>query len=83
MRRRRHWPGWPVPVPRRGRALPVSVTIGGITADVLYAGTAPQNVAGFFQMNVKVPENAPSGALEVIVTVGGVRSQTGLTVAVR
>ncbi|MBL8295564.1 MAG: SBBP repeat-containing protein [Bryobacterales bacterium] len=67
----------PVPV------LPVSVTIGGIAADVLYAGTAPQNVAGFFQMNVKVPENAPSGALEVIVTVGGVRSQTGLTVAVR
>jgi uncharacterized protein (TIGR03437 family) len=63
--------------------LPVSVTIGGITADVLYAGAAPQFVAGFFQMNVKVPENAPSGNLDVIVTVGNGRSQSGLTVAVR
>ncbi|MCC6540551.1 MAG: SBBP repeat-containing protein [Bryobacterales bacterium] len=63
--------------------LPVSVTIGGLAADVLYAGAAPQGVAGFFQVNAKVPENASSGALEVIVTVGAARSQTGLTVAVR
>jgi uncharacterized protein (TIGR03437 family) len=63
--------------------LPVSVTIGGITADVLYAGAAPQFVAGFFQMNVKVPEDAPSGNLDVIVGIGNARSQSGLTVAVR
>jgi uncharacterized protein (TIGR03437 family) len=63
--------------------LPVGVTIGGITADVLYAGAAPEFVAGFFQMNVKVPEDAPSANLDVIVNVGNARSQSGLTVSVR
>lgn len=63
--------------------LPISVSIGGINADVAYAGAAPQQVAGLFQINVKVPENAPSGAPEVIVTVGTARSQTGVTVAVQ
>lgn len=63
--------------------LPVSVTIGGIAGDVLFAGTAPQQVAGFLQINVKIPENAPSGANAVVVTLGSARSQTGLTVAVR
>jgi uncharacterized protein (TIGR03437 family) len=61
----------------------VSVTIGGRQADVLYAGAAPSQVAGLFQVNVKVPEDVPSGNQEVIVTVGSARSQTGLTVAVR
>ena len=63
--------------------LPVSVTIGGRTADVLYAGAAPSGVAGFFQVNAKVPEDAPSGNLDVVVTVGAAPSQAGLTVAVR
>ena len=63
--------------------LPVTVTIGGRTADVVYAGAAPSLVAGLFQMNVKIPEDVPSGNLDVVVTVGSARSQTGLTVAVR
>ncbi len=63
--------------------LPVSVTIGGRTADVLYAGAAPSQIAGLFQINVKVPEDLPAGAHDVIVTVGTARSQSGLTVAVR
>jgi uncharacterized protein (TIGR03437 family) len=63
--------------------LPVSVTIGGRNADVLYAGAAPNQVAGVFQANAKVPEDSPVGNVEVAVTVGSARSQTGLTVAVR
>ena len=63
--------------------LPVSVTIGGRTADVLYAGAAPSLVAGLFQINVKIPEDVPAGNQEVIVTVGSAGSQAGLTVAVR
>jgi uncharacterized protein (TIGR03437 family) len=67
----------PVPV------LPVSVTIGGRQADLLYAGAAPNLVAGVIQINAKVPEDTPPGNAEVIVTIGSARSQPGLTVAVR
>jgi uncharacterized protein (TIGR03437 family) len=63
--------------------LPVRVTIGGVEAEVLYAGAAPGLVTGLLQVNVVVPQSAPSGSAEVIVTVGNASSQTGLTVAVR
>lgn len=63
--------------------LPVSVTIGGRTANVLYAGAAPGLVAGMFQMNVEVPRDTESGDAEVIVTVGTARSPGGVTIAVR
>ncbi|MEZ5400576.1 MAG: SBBP repeat-containing protein [Bryobacteraceae bacterium] len=62
--------------------LPVSVTIGGRAAEIAYAGAAPGAVAGLMQINAKAPQGA-SGNLEVIVTIGGARSQTGLTVAVK
>ncbi len=60
-----------------------SVTIGGVRADTAYFGAAPNQVAGLFQANVKVPENAPSGNVDVVATVGGQNSQLGLTVAIR
>jgi len=63
--------------------LPVTVTIGGRTANVLYAGAAPNQIAGLFQMNVEVPRDTASGNAEVIVTVGTARSPAGVTVAVR
>ena len=62
---------------------PITVTIGGRPADVLYAGAAPGLVAGVTQINAKVPEDAATGNPEVIVTAGTARSQSGLTVAVR
>ena len=63
--------------------LPVRIAIGGIEAEVAYTGAAPGGIAGFFQMNAKIPDNVPSGAVPVVVTVGTAQSQTGLTVAVR
>lgn len=63
--------------------LPTVVTIGGQNARVLYAGAAPGQVGGLFQMNVEVPQGAASGPQEVVVTIGNTRSQTGLTVAVQ
>ena len=62
--------------------VPVTATMGGRAAEVLYAGSAPGNVAGLFQVNVKLPPGV-SGNVPVVVTVGGVASQAGLTVAVR
>jgi uncharacterized protein (TIGR03437 family) len=64
--------------------LPVSVTIGGRPAQVLYRGQAPNFVSGVLQVNVRVPDDAPSGAaVPIVITVGSANSQAGLTLAVR
>ncbi len=44
---------------------PAAVLIGGMSADVLYAGSAPGLLSGVFQINVRVPEQLP--AQEVVV----------------
>ncbi len=63
--------------------LPVTVTIGGVPADVLYAGAAPTLVSGVIQVNVRIPPSLSSGDLLVVLNVGGVSSQSGLTVSVK
>lgn len=56
-------PGYPV--------LPVSVTIGGIAAPVQYAGSAPGQVAGLMQVNVRIPGGVqPGGYVPVVLRVG-------------
>ena len=63
--------------------LPVTVTIGGQKAEVLYSGAAPFLVAGVMQLNVRIPAGVASGPAAVVVTVG-TRPGTGTsTVAVR
>ena len=64
-------------------ALPVRVDMGGLQAEVLYAGAAPGQVAGLMQVNAKIPENSNSGPVPVQVTVGTAQSQRSLTVAIR
>ena len=60
----------------------VSATIGGQPAQVLYAGQAPDEVAGVMQVNLQVP-NGVSGVVPVALTVGDVTSQTTAMVAVQ
>jgi uncharacterized protein (TIGR03437 family) len=36
------------------------VTVGGVAAEVLFSGLAPQN-AGLYQINIRVPAGAPAG----------------------
>lgn len=53
-------------------SLPVSVTIGGTNAMVLYAGSAPTLESGYFQINVALPMGPPaSSPMDLVVTVGG------------
>jgi uncharacterized protein (TIGR03437 family) len=62
---------------------PVTVSIGGIPAEVLYAGAAPQLVSGVMQINARIPLSAPAGDVAVEVAVGEAKSQAGITVAIR
>jgi uncharacterized protein (TIGR03437 family) len=61
---------------------PVTVTIGGKTASSNYAGGAPYIVQGVMQVNAQIPSGLPAGNAAVVVSVGGVPTQTGVTVAV-
>jgi uncharacterized protein (TIGR03437 family) len=55
--------------------LPVSVTVGGVAADVLFVGNL---YVGVTQINVKVPPDAPLRKQPVVVTVGAVASKSAL-----
>ena len=64
--------------------LHVSVQIGGLSAEVQYAGAAPALVAGVLQVNCVVPPNSPSGSIvPIVITVGQASSQPGVTLAIR
>jgi uncharacterized protein (TIGR03118 family) len=54
--------------------LSVSVTIGGQTAQVLFAGSAPGLLAGVLQVEVIVPTAAAAGAVPVVLTIGAASS---------
>ena len=65
-------------------ALPVTVHIGGVDAQVIYAGAAPEEVAGVVQVNVLVPQGiTPNPATPVSLTIGGATSPQGATIAIQ
>jgi uncharacterized protein (TIGR03437 family) len=62
----------------------VTVRMGGALAQVLYQGAAPGIVQGVLQINAVVPAGiAPGDAVPVEMTIGGVTSAAGVTLAVR
>jgi uncharacterized protein (TIGR03437 family) len=64
--------------------LPVSVTIGGLPAEVFYNGGAPTLVSGVLQVNAFVPEGlTETGDVEVILQVGEFTSPAGVTINVQ
>lgn len=65
---------------------PVTVTIGTTTlapSDVLYAGLSPGSISGLYQFNVRIPAGTPSGNVPVSITIGGVSTQSGVTIPVQ
>ncbi len=50
--------------------LPVSATVNGLTAQVLYAGIAPGLPQGANQINIQLPAGVTSGPLTIVLTVG-------------
>ncbi len=54
--------------------LPPTVTVGGVPAEILFSGLAP-NFAGLFQVNFRVPGNVPVGIADVVIQVSGQSSR--------
>ena len=59
-------------------ASPVTVTIGGLNAQVFYSGFVAGSIAGLTQINAFVPSGLTTGGqLPIVVSIGGVQSQAG------
>ncbi|HEV3196885.1 MAG TPA: hypothetical protein VGZ73_03235 [Bryobacteraceae bacterium] len=62
---------------------PVTVTIGGLPAQVVYQGPAPGAIYGLYQLNCVIPPGVPPGNAAVVATINGLPTQPNLTVAVK
>ena len=60
----------------------IAASIGGVPATVTFAGLAP-GLRGYYQVNIQVPQGAPSGSQELIISTGGNPSQSGATIYVQ
>jgi uncharacterized protein (TIGR03437 family) len=60
---------------------PLSAGVGGIGAEVLYAGAAP-GLPGVFQVNLRVPAGVKPGSAPVVVMFGEAATQSGVTIEV-
>ncbi len=68
----------------RNPAAAVQVRVGGRVAEVIYAGSVPTLILGIAQVSFFIPLDAPTGpAVSVEVSVAGVLSQAGVTMAIR
>ena len=60
--------------------LPVKVSIGGIDAQILGAVLI---YTGEIQVNVVIPNNAPTGAAPLMLTIGTAASRKDATIAIK
>ena len=73
------YPGDVLPEPAAGTTL----QIGGMPAEILFRGQTP-GTAGVMQVNARLPHGLAAGSsIPLVLEVGGVQSQQGVTVAVR
>jgi uncharacterized protein (TIGR03437 family) len=61
----------------------VAALVNNQPAMIAWFGEAPGIVSGVMQVNVVIPPNTPSGPASLVITVGSVSSQPGVTVAVQ
>jgi uncharacterized protein (TIGR03437 family) len=60
---------------------PVTVTIGGLPAEIIYAGEAPFQPAGVFQINARIPATVAPGNAPVSASIGGIATSKQVTIA--
>jgi uncharacterized protein (TIGR03437 family) len=62
----------------------VTAAVGGIPAQVLFAGQAPGYTPGLQQIDILIPANAPAGSnIPLALIIDGVTTQVGLTLTVQ
>jgi uncharacterized protein (TIGR03437 family) len=61
----------------------VTATIGGVDANVFFAGAAPGLISGAYQFVLQIPPGISGDALPLTITVNGVSTPTGPTLAVQ
>ena len=63
--------------------LPVTLSVGGYPAQILFAGEA-SSFAGLMEIKARLPGNpTPAGSLPVLLRIGAASGQAGVTIAVR
>jgi len=60
----------------------VRIFVGGVEADVLYAGTAPGLAAAVVQYNIRINGRTPPGPQPVVIVIDGIESGDSATIAV-
>jgi uncharacterized protein (TIGR03437 family) len=60
--------------------LPVSATVGGKAAGVMYAGAAPGYIVGLMQINLRLPASMPSGPSPLVLNIGGFTTTVSVTI---
>jgi uncharacterized protein (TIGR03437 family) len=64
--------------------LPIIAGINSAGALVVSVGPAPDAAEGIVQISIAVPDDAPSGSnIPIVIEVGGVFSQPGVTIAIQ
>jgi uncharacterized protein (TIGR03437 family) len=61
----------------------VTVTIGGVAAPVTYAGAFNDGMLGVLQINATIPAHTTGSTTPVVVSIGGINTQTGVTIATK
>jgi uncharacterized protein (TIGR03437 family) len=61
----------------------VTATVGGVPAYVAFAGAAPGLSDGVYQFNIQIPVGVSGNALPLAITVNGVSTAVGPTIAVQ
>ena len=62
----------------------ISVLLGDIQAEVLYAGAAPGLITGIVQINARVPDNTPTGkAVPITIKVASNASPPGVSLNIK
>jgi uncharacterized protein (TIGR03118 family) len=67
----------------REPVLPVSLTVGAQTAQVLFAGSEPGGISGVMEVEAVIPAGAATGPAVMVLTVGTGSTQANVTVFVK
>jgi uncharacterized protein (TIGR03437 family) len=61
----------------------VTATVGGKSADIVFAGASPGDPTGVVRLDIRVPAGVSGDALPISIAIDGISSSPGPTIAVQ